>query len=84
MAGFTEPGALLEKLRLPAGQAAIVDELVANGAARPAAAEERDIPVQPLVADMARPGLDSQQHRFPLAAEGANAHGGSIPKAAKK
>ena len=80
MAGLAQAWPLLEEFRFPAGEAAIVDELVAHRAARPSAPEQREVPVQPLPADTAGPGLDAQQQGLPLTAERANAHGRSLAK----
>ncbi len=45
-----------------------MDELLAQGATRPAAAEKRLIAVEPFLADLAVPGLNPQQHRLPVPA----------------
>ncbi len=49
-------------------------KLIANGTAGPTAAEERLIAVEPLLADRTVPGLDAQQHRFPIAGGVPNTH----------
>ena len=43
-----------------------MDELLAQGATRPAAAEKRLVAVEPFLADLAVPGLNPQQHRLPV------------------
>ncbi|ALA57015.1 hypothetical protein NITMOv2_0579 [Nitrospira moscoviensis] len=58
-----------------------MDEFVAHGAAGPAAAEHRLVPIQSLLADLAMARLDGEQHRLPVAAGLSDAHGrGSIAK----
>ncbi|MBI3807812.1 MAG: hypothetical protein HY281_09945 [Nitrospirae bacterium] len=48
------------------GQTAVVDEVLAQGAPRPAAAEKRLIAVELFLADLAVPGFNPQQHRLPF------------------
>jgi hypothetical protein len=51
-----------------------MDELVAQGAPRPAAAEKRLVAVEPFLADFAVPGLNPQQHRLPVPTASSNTH----------
>jgi hypothetical protein len=63
------------------GQAAVMDELLAQAAARPAAGEKRFVTVEGFVADLAIPGFNPQQHRLPTTTALSNAHEASIAKA---
>jgi hypothetical protein len=51
-----------------------MDELVAQGATRPAAAEKRFVAVESFLADLAVPGLNSQQHRLPVPTASSDTH----------
>ena len=56
------------------GQAAVMDELLAQAAAGPAAGEKRLVTVECFVADLAIPGFNSQQHRLPRPAAFSDTH----------
>jgi hypothetical protein len=73
-AGFAHAGAGFQERDFAAGQTAIMDELVAQGAARPPAGEKRLVAVEPLLADCAVPGLNPQEHRLPIPAAFSNTH----------
>ena len=51
-----------------------MNKFVAEAASRPAAAEERFVPVESFVTDLALAGFDSQQHRLPISAAFSDAH----------
>ena len=68
----------LQEGNFPASQAAVVDKFVADTATRPSAAEQRLVSIQSLLADLAMAGLDSQQHRFPLATGFSDTHGEGV------
>lgn len=78
-AGFANARALLEETDFTARKATIVDEFIADGAPRPAPSEHRLVSVQALVADLAVPGLNPEQHRLPVtAAIAKNIHGAEV------
>ena len=77
-ARLADAGTSLEERKLSAGETTIVHEFVAHGAARPAAAKHGFVAIQPLLADFAMTRLDRKQHRFPIAAGFANAHGTAV------
>ena len=56
------------------GQAAVMDELLAQAAAGPAAGEKRLVTVEGFVADLAIPGFNPQQHRLPRSAAFSDTH----------
>jgi hypothetical protein len=51
-----------------------MDKVLAQGAARPAAAEKRFVAIEFFLTDLAVPGFNSQQHRLPVPASVSNAH----------
>jgi len=51
-----------------------MDELIAQGTARPAAAQKRLIAVEPFMANLAVSGFNPQQHRLPVSATFSNTH----------
>jgi hypothetical protein len=61
-----------------------MDELVAQGAARPAAAEKRLVAVEPFLADWANPGINPQQHRLPGPASFSNTHASEYSEGARR
>ena len=73
-AGLAHAGADFQERDFAGGQAAVMDELLAQAAARPTAAEKRFVAVQPFLADLAVPGLNPQQHRLPIPTGVSNAH----------
>lgn len=74
MTDEADPGTLLEKFHFPAGETTVMDELVADRAAGPAAAQHGLIAVEAQFADLAEPGLDPEQHRLPIPACLSDAH----------
>ena len=74
-AGLTDSGAGLQEGTLSAGQTTIMDEVLAQGATRPATAEKRLVAVEPLLAHRTDPGLNPQQHRLPFPCGVSNTHG---------
>ena len=56
------------------GQAAVMDELLAQAAAGPAAGEKRLVTVEGFFADLAIPGFNPQQHRLPRSAAFSDTH----------
>jgi hypothetical protein len=73
-AGLAHAGASFQERDFTAGQTAIMDELVAQGAARPPAGEKCLIAVEPFLADCAIPGLNPQEHRLPSPAAFSDTH----------
>lgn len=55
-----------------------MDEFITHGTARPAATEHRLIAVEPLLTDLADPGLNPQQHRLPVTTGFSDTHGGAV------
>lgn len=51
-----------------------MDKVLAQGAARPAAAEKRFVAIELFLTDLAVPGFNSQQHRLPVPASVSNTH----------
>ena len=74
MTDYAHPRTPLEKFHFPAGETTVVDELVADGTPGPTPAQHGLVPVKAFLTDLAQPGLDPQQHRFPVAACLPNAH----------
>jgi hypothetical protein len=58
-----------------------MDELLAQGAARPPAGEKRLVAVEPFLADLAVPGLNPQQHRLPVPTALSDAHAAEYSEA---
>ncbi len=73
-AGLAHAGAGFQKRNFTGGQAAVMDEVLAQGTARPPAAEKRLVAVEPFLADLAVPGFNPQQHRLPCPSEISNTH----------
>ena len=84
MAEQADTGSPLEKSYLAAGETTVVDELIADRATRPPAAQHGLIAVKTLLANLAQPGLDSQQHRLPVPARPSNAHGREYSEAIRR
>ena len=61
-----------------------MDELVAQGTARPPAGEKRLIAVEPFLADCAVPGLNPQEHRLPSPAAFSDTHAVEYSEGAKR
>jgi hypothetical protein len=51
-----------------------MNKVLAQGAARPAAAEKRFVAIEFFLTDLAVPGFNSQQHRLPVPASVSNTH----------
>jgi hypothetical protein len=83
-AGLAHAGADFQERDFAAGQAAVMDELVAQGAARPAAAEQRLVTVEPFLADLAKSGFNPQQHRLPFPATSSDTHAAKYSEAADR
>jgi hypothetical protein len=75
MANQADTRSPFEKFYLAAGETTVVDELIADRATGPTAAQHGLIAVKTLLANLAQPGLDPQQHRLPVSACFSNAHG---------
>ena len=73
-AGLAHARADFQEREFAAGQAAIMNELVAQGATRPPTGEKRLVAVETLLADLAVPGFNPQQHRFPVPSGFSNTH----------
>jgi hypothetical protein len=83
-AGLAHAGAGFQERNFAAGQTAIMDELVAQGATRPPAGEKRLITVEPFLADCAVPGLNPQQHRLPIPAAFSDTHAAEYNEGARR
>ena len=73
-AGLAHAGAGFQKRDLACGQAAVMDELLAQSTARPPAAEKRLVAVEPFFTDLAVPGFKPQQHGLPFPAAISDTH----------
>ena len=73
-AGLAHAGAGFQKRNFTGGQAAVMDEVLAQGTARPPAAEKRLVAVEPFLADLAVPGFNPQQHRLPCPGKISDTH----------
>ena len=73
-AGLAHAGTGFQERDFAGGQAAVMDELLAQAAAGPAAGEKRFVTVECLVADLAVPGFNPQQHRLPRSAAFSDTH----------
>ena len=51
-----------------------MNKVLAQGAARPAAAEKRFVAIESFLADLAVAGFNPQQHRLPVSACVSNTH----------
>jgi hypothetical protein len=51
-----------------------MDKVLAQGAARPAAAEKRFVAIEFFLTDLTLAGFNPQQHRFPVPARVSNTH----------
>jgi hypothetical protein len=74
-AGLAHTGASFQKRNFAAGQTAVMDKLLAQGATRPAAGKHRLVAVEPFLADRTVPRLNPQQHRLPSPAALSDTHG---------
>jgi hypothetical protein len=73
-AGLAHAWAGFQEGDFAGGQAAVMDELFAQGTARPPAAEKGFVAVESFLADLAVPGFNPQQHRLPLPIEISDTH----------
>ena len=80
-AGLAQAGTDFQERDLSVGQATVVDEVLAQSATRPAAAEKRLVPVEPFLADLAVPGLKPQQHRLPVPTALSDTHAAEYSEA---
>jgi len=83
-AGLAHAGADFQERDFAAGQATVMDELVAQGATRPAAGEHRLVAVEPFLADLAKSGFNPQQHRLPFPAASSNTHAAEYSEGARQ
>ena len=83
-AGLAHAGAGFQERDFAGGQATVMDELLAQGAARPAAGEKRLIAVEPFLADLAVPGFKPQQHRLPISAAISDTHATEYSEGARR
>lgn len=80
-ADLTHTGASFQKRDLAIGQATVMDKVLAQGATGPATAEHRLVAVEPFLTDLADPGLNPQQHRFPSPGGFSNTHAAKYSEA---
>jgi len=73
-AGLAHAWAGFQEGDFASGQTAVMDELFAQGTARPPSAEKRFVAVEPFLADLAGPGFNPQQHRLPFPAAFSDTH----------
>jgi hypothetical protein len=73
-AGLAHAGAGFQERNFTGSQAAVMDEVLAQGTARPPAAEKRLVTVEPFLADLAVPGFNPQQHRLPCPSKISDTH----------
>lgn len=83
-AGLAHAGTGFQERDFAGGQAAVMDELLAQAAAGPAAGEKRFVTVEGFVADLAIPGFDPQQHRLPGSATFSNTHASEYSERASR
>ena len=73
-AGLAHARTSFQERDFTGGQATVMDELLAQAAAGPAAGEKRFVTVERFVADLAVPGFNPQQHRLPRSATFSDTH----------
>ena len=73
-ADLAHAGAGFQERDFAVGQAAVMDEVLAQGTTRPAAAEKRFVAVEPFFADLAVSGFNPQQHRLPFPTSISDTH----------
>ena len=73
-AGLAHAGAGFQERDFAGGQATVMDEILAQAAARPAAGEKSFVAVELFFADLAVPGFKPQQHRLPISAAISDTH----------
>ena len=74
-ADLTHTGAGFQERDFPAGQAAVMNKVLAQGATRPAAAEKCFVAIEFFLADLTGAGFNPQQHRLPRPCSVSNTHG---------
>ena len=83
-AGLAHAGAGFQERDFAGGQAAVMDEILAQGTTRPAAAEKCLVAVEPFLTDLAVPGFNPQQHRLPFPAAISDTHMGEYSEGARR
>lgn len=83
-AGLAHAGAGFQERDFAGGQATVMDEVLAQAAARPAAGEKRFVAVELFFADRAVPGFNPQQHRLPFPAAISNTHAVEYSEGARR
>ena len=73
-AGLAHARTSFQERDFTGGQAAVMDELLAQAAAGPAAGEKRFVTVEGFIADFAIPGFNPQQHGLPCSATFSDTH----------
>ena len=73
-AGLAHAGTGFQERDFAGGQAGVMDELLAQAAAGPAAGEKCLVTVEGFVADLAIPGFNPQQHGLPRSAAFSDTH----------
>ena len=73
-AGLAHAGTGFQERDFTGGQAAVMDELLAQAAAGPPAGKKRFVTVEGFVADLAIPGFNPQQHGLPRSAAFSDTH----------
>jgi len=73
-ADLAHAGTGFQERDFTSGQAAVVNELLAQAAARPAAGEKRFVAVERFVADLAIPGFNPQEHGLPRSTAFSDTH----------
>ena len=75
-ARLAHAGAGFQERDFAVGQAAVMDEVLAQGTTRPAAAEKCLVAVEPFLTNLAVSGFNPQQHRLPFPTEISDTHVG--------
>ncbi|HSL03808.1 MAG TPA: hypothetical protein VK901_09760 [Nitrospiraceae bacterium] len=83
-ASLAHTGTSFQERDFATGQAAVVDEILAQGATRPAAAEKRLVAVELFLTDLAVPGFNPQQHRLPCPGGVSNTHAMKYSEGARR
>src|SRR6185295_18650317 len=73
-AGLAHAGTGFQERDFTGGQAAVMDELLAQTATGPPAGKKRFVTVEGFVADLAIPGFNPQQHGLPRSAAFSDTH----------
>ena len=83
-ANLTHTGSSFQKRDFTTGQAAVMDKVFAQSAARPAATEKRLVAVELFLADLAVPGFNPQQHRPPFPGGISDTHAAEYSEGARR